>query len=179
MNAVIKLAVAIKCLSHVSCAEKKTSHKCSIHTKKVYLSNFEHKFVYIPVSEMFSKLIHLPDKCGKWRILLNSMIIIQVSLVLGTIKDHTKISSSVTQYNAKYVSWFEGVSNWHADCRNVHMSCWKIIESQFLYHQPPPTFENLAIRPTGLINTDHMYGIVWVSGFRMSTLWTKCPMVGL
>ena len=30
--------------------------------------------------------------------------------------------------------------------------------------------ENLAVHPTGLTTTDHVYGVVWVSGLLMSTL---------
>ena len=33
--------------------------------------------------------------------------------------------SCVTQHNATDVSSFEGVCNWHADCRNVHQSCYQ------------------------------------------------------
>ena len=79
----------VKFWSHVS------SHKCSICTKSLFLSNFGHKFIYIPVSEPFSfaKIIHPPDRCGIAR---NSMIITQVHLVLGTIKGHFKMCSFVT-----------------------------------------------------------------------------------
>ena len=48
------------------------------------------KMYYIPVSEHFSfaKIIHPPDTCGISRRWLNSMIITQVHLVLGTLKGH-------------------------------------------------------------------------------------------
>ena len=36
------------------------------------------------------------------------------------------------------VSSFEGACNWHADCINVHQSCCLEIESDYLYHKPPP-----------------------------------------
>ena len=50
---------------------------------------------YIPVSEHFSftKTIHPPDRCGISRSRLNSMIITQVHIVLGTIKGHSKMCS--------------------------------------------------------------------------------------
>jgi hypothetical protein len=83
------------------------------------------KFVYIRLSEHFSfaKIIHPSDKCGISRSWLNSMIIIQVHLVLGTITGHSKMCSFVTQNNATNVSRFEGACYWHADYRNVHQSC--------------------------------------------------------
>uniref|UniRef100_A0A4W5QZQ4 Uncharacterized protein n=1 Tax=Hucho hucho TaxID=62062 RepID=A0A4W5QZQ4_9TELE len=36
------------------------------YAQKAFLSNFVHRFVYIPVSVHFSfaKMIHLPDRCG-------------------------------------------------------------------------------------------------------------------
>ena len=79
-----------------------------------------HRFVYIPVREQFSfaKIIHPPDRCGISRSWLNSVIITQVHLVLGTIKGHSKMCGFVTQHNATDVSSFEGACNWHADCRN-------------------------------------------------------------
>jgi hypothetical protein len=68
-------------------------------TKRLFLSNFVHTFVYIPVSEHFSfvKIIHPPDKWGISRSRFNSMIITQVHLVLGTIKGHSKMCIFVTQ----------------------------------------------------------------------------------
>ena len=94
------------------------------HTHKSYISNFVHKFIYVPVSEHFSfaKIIHPPDRCGMSRSGLNGMIITQVHLVLGKIKGHSKMCIFVTHHNAKYVSSFEGVCNWHADCRKVRTS---------------------------------------------------------
>ena len=67
---------------------------------------------------------------------LNSMIITQVHLVLGKIKGHSKMCSSVTQHNATDVSRVEGECNWHADCRNVHQSCCQRIVCLFLDHKP-------------------------------------------
>ena len=80
----------------------KRSQKMSIHTKSLFLSNFDHKFVYIPVSEHFSfaNIIHPPDRCDISKSCLNSIIITQVHLVLGTIKGHSKMCSFVTQHNA-------------------------------------------------------------------------------
>jgi hypothetical protein len=74
----------IKCWSHVSRAEIKDPRNCPL-----FISDFVHKFVYIPVSERFSfaKIIHPPDRCGISRSWLNSVIITQA--VLGTIKGHT------------------------------------------------------------------------------------------
>ena len=94
-----------------------------------FLYNFVHKFVYIHVSEHFSlaKIIHPPDRCGISRSWLNSMIITQVHLVLGTIKWHSKMCSFATQHNATAISSFERACNWHADCRNVHQSCFPTI----------------------------------------------------
>ncbi len=44
--------------------------------------------------------------------------------------------SFITQHNATDVASFEGVCNWHADCRNVHQSCCPWIECSFLYYKP-------------------------------------------
>ncbi len=46
--------------------------------------------------------------------------------------------SFITQHNATDVASFEGVCNWHADCRNVHQRCCPWIECSFLYHKPSP-----------------------------------------
>ncbi len=46
--------------------------------------------------------------------------------------------SFITQHNATDDASFEGVCNWHADCRNVHQSCCPWIECSFLYHKPSP-----------------------------------------
>ena len=107
----------------------KRSHKFSIRTKSLFLSNVVHKFVYIPVSEHFSfaKIRHPPDRCHISRSWL-SVVIAQVHHVLGTIKGHSKMCSFVKQHNATAVSSFEGACNWHADCRNVPQSCFQIIE---------------------------------------------------
>ena len=69
--------------------------------------------------------------------------------------------------------------NWHANCRNVHQSCCQIIEWSFLYHKLPSNvvLKNLAVRLTSLTTADRVYGVVWVSGLPMSTLWTEFPMV--
>jgi DNA-directed RNA polymerase subunit N (RpoN/RPB10) len=137
----------------------KISQKYSIYTKLIFLSNCVHTCVYIPVSEYFSfaKIIHPPDRCGISRICLNSMIITQVHIVLET-KGHAKMCSFVTQHNATYVSRFEGVCNWHADCRNVHLIYCQIIEPSFLYHKPPPTL-NLAFGSLSIGPHNHM--CVW------------------
>ena len=88
----------------------KRSQKCSMYTKSVFLSNFVRKCVYIPVSQHFSfaKIFHPPDRCGISRRWLNSMIITQVHLVLGTIKGHSQMCSFGTRHNATDVSSFEG-----------------------------------------------------------------------
>ena len=74
--------------------------------KSLFLSKVEHKFVYIPVHEyfFFAKIIHPPDRCGISRSWLNSMIITQVHLVLGTIKGNSKMCSCVTEHNATDIS---------------------------------------------------------------------------
>ncbi len=66
------------------------------------------------------------------------MIIAEVCLRLATIKGHSKMCSFITQHNATDVARFEGVYNWHADCRNVHQNCCPWIECSFLYHKPSP-----------------------------------------
>ena len=72
------------------------SQKCYIHTKSWYISNVGHKFVYIPVSDLsFDKIIHPPDRCGLSWSWLNSMIIRQVRLVLGTVKGYSKMCPTV------------------------------------------------------------------------------------
>ena len=68
------------------------------------------------------------------------MTITQVHLVLGTIKGHSKMCSFVTRHNATDVSSFEGVCNWHADCRNVPQRYCQRFEYSFLYHKQPPSF---------------------------------------
>jgi hypothetical protein len=131
----------------------KRSKKCSIHTKSLLRSNFVHKYIYIPVSEHFSfaKIIHPPGRCGISRSWLNSMIITQVHLVLGTIKGHSKMFCFVTQHNAIDVSRLEGACNWHADCRKVHQSRCQKTECSFLYHMPLPChfreFGSMSNRP--------------------------------
>ncbi len=61
----------------------------------------------------------------------------------ATIKGHS-MCSFITQKNATDVTIFEGACNWHADCRNVHQSCWPWIECPFLYHKPSPkTFQRV------------------------------------
>jgi hypothetical protein len=96
----------------------KRSHKCSIHTKSFSLSNCAH-ICYILVSEHFSfaKIIHPPDSCSISRSWLNSMIITQVHLVLGT-KGNSNVQLS--QHKATDVSSLDGACNWHADCSNVN-----------------------------------------------------------
>jgi hypothetical protein len=116
----------------------KISQKCSICTKSSFLSNIVHKFVYIPVSEHFSvvKIIHPPHISRSW---LNSTIITQVHLVLGTIKSLSKMCIFVTQHNTTDLSHFERACNWNADCRNVYQSCWQRILCSLLHHKSPPT----------------------------------------
>ncbi len=63
------------------------------------------------------------------------MIIAQVCLRLATIKGHSKMCSFITQHNATDVANFEGAFDWHADCRNVHQSCWPWIKYSFLYNK--------------------------------------------
>ena len=60
-----------------------------------------YKFVYIPVSEQFSfdKIIHPPGRCDISRRSLNSMIITQVHLILGTIKGYSNVQLS--HYNIR------------------------------------------------------------------------------
>ncbi|XP_045574286.1 putative deoxyribonuclease TATDN3 isoform X6 [Salmo salar] len=60
------------------------------------------------------QIIHPPDRCGRSRSGLNSMIITQLHLVLGTVKGISKMCSFVTQnneHNATDVSSFEGACN--------------------------------------------------------------------
>ncbi len=116
----------------------------SMYTKGLFLSNIVHKSfsksVSICVSEHFSfkEIIHPPHRCGISRCWLDSMIIAQVCLRLATKKGHSKMCSFITQHNATDVASFEGVFNWHVDCRNVHQSCCPWIECSFLYHKPSP-----------------------------------------
>ena len=127
----------VKCWSHVSWAELKDPRNVP-YAQKCY---FFQMFVYIPVSDHFSyaNIIHPPDRWSISRSWLNSMIITQVHLVLVAIKGSSKMCSFVTQHNATDVSGFEGASNWHADCRNVHQSCCQRLECLFLYHKPLTT----------------------------------------
>ncbi len=57
---------------------------------------------------------------------------------VATIKGHSKMCSFITQHNATDFASFEGVCNWHADCRNVHQSCCLWIWCSFLNHKPSP-----------------------------------------
>ena len=76
-------------------------------------------FVYIPVCEYFSfaNIIHPHDRCGISRSWLNSMIITQVHLVLGTIKRPLKCAV-VSQRNATDVSSWGSVQLawWLQEC---------------------------------------------------------------
>jgi hypothetical protein len=93
----------LKCSSHVSWAEIKHPRNC-LYEQNIF-SNVVHTFVDIPVSQhlYFVKIIHPPDSCGISRRWLNSMILIQVHLVLGTIKGHSKMCSFVTMAQMSYV----------------------------------------------------------------------------
>ena len=84
----------VKSWSHVSWDPRNVPNT----QKNVFLSNFEQKCANIPVTEHFSfaKIIHPPDRCGISRSWLNSTIITQVHLVLGTIKGHSKMCRFVT-----------------------------------------------------------------------------------
>ncbi len=48
--------------------------------------------------------------------------------------------SFITQHNVTDVRSFGGACSWHADCRNVHQSCWLWIECPFHYHKPSPIY---------------------------------------
>ncbi len=64
--------------------------------------------------------------------------------------------SFITQHNATDVASFEGACNWHADCRNVHQSCFTGIYCSFLYHKPSPkVFQRIwhYIQPASLPQT--------------------------
>ena len=69
--------------------------------KKAYFSHLVHTCVYIHVSENFSFAMTIH---GISRSLLNSMMITQVHLVLGTIKGHSKMCSFDKLHNATDVS---------------------------------------------------------------------------
>ena len=134
IHCILNKRINATCKVLVSCfiSWTKISLKCSIRTKILFLSNVGAHF-------SFAKIIHPPDRCGISRSWLNSVIITQVHVGLGTIKGHSKMCSFVTQHNATDVLSFEGVCNWHADCRNFNQSCCQRIECLFLYHKPPPT----------------------------------------
>ena len=93
----------------------KKSQKCSIHTKSLFILNVVQKCVYIPVSEHFSfaKIIYPPDRCGISRNWLNSMVITQVHLVLGTIKGHSMCSCHSIQCHRCLKFW-----------GSVQLACW-------------------------------------------------------
>ncbi len=103
---------------------------------KAYFSQilFTNLSKYVLVNE----IIHPPHRCGISRCWLDSVIFAQVCLRLATIKDHSNMCSFITQHNATDVTSFEGAWNCHADCRNVHQSCYLWIECSFFYHKPPP-----------------------------------------
>jgi hypothetical protein len=104
--------------SHGSWAEIK-DHRNVPYAQKAYFSKMLCTYLF---TSLFVS-ISLPDRCGISRRWLNSILITQVHLVLGTIKGQSTMCSFVTQHNATEVSSFEGACNWHADCRNVHQSC--------------------------------------------------------
>ena len=77
----------------------------SISTKSLFLSNFVHKIVNIPVGEHFIICQDNPSTWQAWHI--KKLIIIQMQFALGTIKGHSKMCSFDTQHNATDVSSFE------------------------------------------------------------------------
>ena len=158
----LNININATCKVLVSCfiSLNKNSQKCSRHTKSVFISNIVHKCVYIPVSEHFSfaKIIHPPDRSGISRNWLNSMIITQVHLVLGTIKGHSKMCSFITQHNATRCAKFWG---------SVQLPFWlkesppELLPDNLMLISLPfaasnMVLENLAVRPTGLTTTDHV-----------------------
>ncbi len=113
-------------------------------------------FTNLSKSVLVNEIIHPPHRCGISRCWLDSMIIAQVCLRLATIKDRSKMCSFITQHNATDVASFVGACNWHADCRNVHQSCWPWIECSFLYHKPSPkAFQRIwqYIQPASQLQT--------------------------
>lgn len=79
----------------------------------------------------FVKIVHPLDRCGIISSGLNSMIITQGHLLLGTIKGNSTICSFVTQ---RQMSQAEGACNCY-DCRNAHQSCWQRIISTISHLQ--------------------------------------------
>ncbi len=96
------------------------------------------------------------------------MIIVQVCLRLATIKWHSKMCSFITEHNVTDVTSFEGACNWHADCRNAVWHFGEVFSSRM----------NPGFHCTGQM-ADSVYGVVWVSGLLLSTLWFEWPMVAV
>ena len=86
------------------------------------LSNFMQKMCYIPFSEHFSfaKIFHPLDRCGISISWLNSMVITQVHLVLGTIQFRVQL------YRADGVVWASGLlmSTLWTECPMVAVGLW-------------------------------------------------------
>lgn len=77
-------------------------------TKGWFLSNIDHKFIYICLSQHFSAGINQPPRrFGTWRC---CMVIAQVRLKLPTIKGHFKFTV-FTQHRCRC---FGGACSWHA-----------------------------------------------------------------
>jgi hypothetical protein len=145
----------LKCRSHVSWAEAKDPRHFPKRTRSLFLSNFVHKFVYIPVREHFSiaKIIYQRDRCGIARSWLNRMIIIHVHLVLGTIKGHSKTCSFTSQIlRERSIGMLTAGMSTKAVAResNVYFSTISCVQR-----------------------------LVWVSGLPTSTLWTEYLMVAV
>ena len=88
----------------VSWAEMKDPRNCSYAQKASFSQMLcTNLFTSLLVS-IFAKIIHPPDRCGISRSWLNSMVITQVHIVLGTIKGHSKMCSFVTQHIATDVT---------------------------------------------------------------------------
>ena len=136
----------------------KRSQKCSFCTKSLIWETFVHKCVYIPVSKhfSFSKIIHPFYRCGISRSWLNSMIITQLHLVLGTIKDHSKLYSFVTQHNATDVLKERAIGMLTARKCHVNFSTISHLQRSFrefgstsnLPHNRRPCV-NMTVQPAG------------------------------
>ena len=83
------------------------------HKNNISLKCFAQISLHVSEHFSFAMIIHPPDRCSISRGWLNSMIITQVHLVLGTNKGHSKMCRFVTQCHRWVKFW-----------GSVQLACW-------------------------------------------------------
>jgi hypothetical protein len=130
----------------------KRLHTFSIHTKTLFLSNFVHKFVYIPVSEQlsFAKIIHPPARRGISRSSLN-------------INHYT--GAPCAGDNKRPLKYPVLSHNTMPQMSQVLRECAIVMLT-----------DGMSTRTVGR-EFNVLISLRWVSGLLMSPLWTECPVV--